>query len=468
MNGFSNTSGPLSVKDSAPLTVTGTLDASGQTLTLNDTGGGIDASGAVLKAATLTGSSAGVTNFSNAGNVIGALSGFTNTSGPLSVKDSAALTVTGTVDASGQTLTLNDTGGGIDASAGVIKAATLTGSSTGTADLSNAGNIIGTLNGFTNTSGPLSVRDSAPLTVAGTVDASDQTLTLNDTGGGIDASGGMVKAKVLTGSSQGDTNFSNAANAVETLGNFATGSGDFTLSNSRALDVDGLVVAGAPTQDGAASRNITLATTAGNLTITGADGSGGKLQGHDVSLAAAGGILIGSTGFVAEFQAEQDPVHADLLIDADPGAGSGNAFILSNSLAVNSPGAILQQNTGTTSDPDGIRIFHSGATPAISIEGQPLVVNLFGTLVMDGVSIASTAIATSTGVRLIPQIRNNHYRDNGCVIGQTGSCTIIQFNIGNIEPLKLTDLFSVRAGDEGNQNDPTITGAGNDELLGQP
>jgi len=324
------------------------------------------------------------------------------------------------------------------------------------------------LNGFTNTSGALTLKDSAPLTITGTVDATGQTLTLNDTGGGIAASGGAIKAATLTGSSQGAANFAGQGNAVETLGNFSTATGSFALKNSRALDVQGIITAGALAASGTGSGDIALSTTAGNLTITSADGSGAKLQGKDVSLAAGGNILIGSSEFVTQFQTEKDPRQADLKIDAMPGKNSANVFIIANSLTVNTSGAILQENTGLTSEPDGIRLFHFGQAPAILIEGRPLVVNLFGTLVADGVSIASTAIATSAGVKVSPPFRNNHYRDNGCVIGQTGFCTIIQFNIGNIEPLRITDPFTVRAADEGNQNDPTITGAGNDELWGLP
>ena len=292
LNGFSNSSGPLSVKDSAPLTVTGTVDASGQTLTLNDTGGGIDASGAVIKAATLTGSSAGVANFSNAGNVIGALNGFSNTSGPLSVKDSTALTVTGTVDASGQTLTLNDTGGGIDASGAVLKAATLTGSSAGAADLSNAGNVIGALNGFTNTSGPLTVKDSTALTVTGTVDASGQTLTLNDTGGGIDASGAVLKAATLTGSSAGAADLSNAGNVIATLNGFTNTSGALSVRDSTALTVTGTI--------DASGQTLTLNDTGGGIDASGAVIKAAALTGSSAGaadLSNAGNVIATLNGF---------------------------------------------------------------------------------------------------------------------------------------------------------------------------
>ncbi|HEY4263758.1 MAG TPA: hypothetical protein VGM72_00445, partial [Micropepsaceae bacterium] len=474
---FTNTAGPTAITDTLPLSVTGTLNATGQTLTLVDTGGGIDASGAIIKTAKLTGASAGFADFSNAANSFAVLGDFTNISGPLSIRDTVPLTVSGTVNAASQVLTLNDPAGAIDASGGIVKAGTLTGASAGQADFSNPANAIGTLSNFNNGSGPLSVVDSVPLTITGTVNAAGQTLTFTDTGGGIEAAGGAIKAKLLTGSTKGTADFANAGNAVDTLGDFALTTGDFTLNNSQALDVQGFVRTGTLDSSGGpalGSGNITLKTTSGSLTVTGADNSGGKLQANDVSLTAAGNILMGSgdngdgQGFIPLFRNLEDPAAIDLLIDTLEPAKTANVFILANSVKVESPGTILQQNTGTKTIPDGVRIFHFGASTAISISGRPLVVNMFGTLVIDGVPLAASAIASAASVRLFPPIFNNHYRVDNCIIGQGGSCTNIQFNISAIQPVGLAGLLTVRGVDDDNQNDPTITGAGNDELDDQP
>jgi fibronectin-binding autotransporter adhesin len=477
LGNFTNTAGPLSITDAAPLSISGSVDATSQTLTLTDTGGGIAAAGAIIKTAKLTGTSAGSADFSNAANSIAVLGDFTNIFGPLSVRDAIPLTVSGTVSTPGQVLTLNDPSGAITASGGIIKAGTLAGASGGEADFTNPANAIGTLSNFSNSSGPLNVTDSVPLTITGTVNVGGQTLTLNDTGGGIEAAGGVIKAKLLTGSTKGATDFANAGNAVDTLGDFALTTGNFTLNNSQTLDVQGYVRTGALDKTGgpaAGSGNITLKTTSGNLTVTGADNSGGKLQANDVSLTAAGNILMGSgdngdgQGFIPLFRNLQDPAAVDLLIDSLEPARTANVFILANSVKVESPGTILQQNTGTRTVPDGIRIFHFGSSTAISITGRPLVVNMFGTLVIDGVPLAASAIASAASVRLFPPILNNHYRVDNCIIGQAGSCTNIQFNISAIQPVGLAGLLTVRGADNNNQNDPTITGAGNDELEGQP
>ena len=133
----------------------------------------------IIKADTLTGSSTGDATFTGS-NVIGTLAGFTNTSGDFALNDTTPLTITGTLDATGHTATLTDTGGGIDASAGVILANELTGSTTGDALFTDASNQINTLGAFTNNSGPFTLTDSVPLTVTGQLNATGQTVTLTD------------------------------------------------------------------------------------------------------------------------------------------------------------------------------------------------------------------------------------------------------------------------------------------------
>ena len=93
--------------------------------------------------------------------------GTLNASGDITLRAQSDVTLNGDTSANG-TLTLVSDGGAIAASGGAITAATLTGSSGGAADLSNSGNVITTLNDFTNTSGPLTLKDSAPLTITGT------------------------------------------------------------------------------------------------------------------------------------------------------------------------------------------------------------------------------------------------------------------------------------------------------------
>ena len=265
LNGFTNTSGNFSLNDTTALTITGTLDATGHTVTLTDTAAGIDASSGEIKAGTLTGSSKGDALFTDASNAIGTLNGFETNGHNFSLKDSAALTITGTLDAAGKTVTLNDTGGGIDASAGAINAATLTGSTTGSALFTDASNTIGTLQTFGSTAGAFSLTDSIPLTIAGTLNATGQTATLVDTGGGIEESFGTINAAALTGSTTGVADFTGPNNAIYTLGNFTNTSGAFSLNDNlpfQFVGQPGLTIDG---RLNAAGQTVSLYTQTGGI-----------------------------------------------------------------------------------------------------------------------------------------------------------------------------------------------------------
>ncbi|MDE2473565.1 MAG: hypothetical protein KGO48_00790, partial [Alphaproteobacteria bacterium] len=217
-----------------------------------------------VKAATLTGATAGAGNFSNASNLIGTLGSFSNTGGTLTLSDNApSLTVAGTIDASGQTLSLNETAGGVDASGGAIKAGTLTGSSAGTASFTNANNAIATFGAFSNPSGPLSVTDGTSLTLAGTIDASGQTLTLNDTGGSIAANAAIIKATTINASVTGALDFSNANNQIGALGNISA-TGPVSISDDPGLAIVGTL--NVPGQAITLNVDGTISQTSGTIT----------------------------------------------------------------------------------------------------------------------------------------------------------------------------------------------------------
>ena len=287
--GFTNTGGAFSLTDSVPLTITGTLNATGQTVTLIDSTGGIDASAGIIEAATLTGSAGGDALFTDASNAIGTLAGFTDPTAAFSLTDSVALTITGTLDPT--TVTLVDTGGGIDASGGAIIADTLTGSTAGDAIITNAGNAIGTLADFTNTSGDFSLADSTALTITGTLNATGHTVTLNNTGGGIDASAGVIEANELTGSSAGQALFTDASNAVNTLGSFSNTSGQFSLTDTAALTVTGTL--------DATGQALTFTDTGGGVDASAATVNAAVLQGSTDGAATFTGAAnqIGAVGF---------------------------------------------------------------------------------------------------------------------------------------------------------------------------
>ncbi|HEY0302766.1 MAG TPA: hypothetical protein VGC36_15575, partial [Rhizomicrobium sp.] len=404
-----------------------------------------DASGAVVKAATLTGSSTGTAAFTNAGNVIATLAGFSNTGGAFSLTDTTGLTVTGTLDATGQTLTLN-AGGGIDASGAVVKAATLTGSSTGTAAFTNAGNVIATLGSFSNTGGAFSLTDTTGLIVTGTLDVTGQTLTLN-AGGGIDASGAVVKAATLTGSSAGTAAFTNAGNVIGTLGSFANTGGAFSLKNTTGLSLAGALNAAGQTvtlsafsitQSSGAITAVTLDTTStgGGTALTGANhvanatfSSAGTYNLKDLDAVTVGGtttaggdvivdppsITVGTINAAGSVTLTSDTfinggaITAGGTIDLQAGTTIAFTGILTAPILTGSAGGATTLNAANQITTLGAFTGTGGAfsltnatgltlAGVLNAAGQTVTLNVTGSITQTGGSIAAaTLTGSSTG-----------------------------------------------------------------------
>ncbi|HEY0198066.1 MAG TPA: filamentous hemagglutinin N-terminal domain-containing protein [Rhodanobacter sp.] len=280
-------------------------------------GGAIDQTAGVITAGTLTGHSAGDTTLIGA-NQVGTLGAFT-TGGDFSFNDARTLTVdeapsvhggAGNItlttsgsssdlilasDLTGATVTLG-AGRNINQTAGRIKAAMLTGQSTGSTALTGA-NVIGMLGGFT--SAGFNLTDTQALTVSGPVDGGNSTtltttngdLTINGavkgatttltSAGAINEGGsGTITASTLTGSAAGSATLT-GANAIGTLGRFTAAS--FNLTDTQALTVSGPVDGGSST---------VLTTTNGDLTINGA------VNGATTTLTSAGAINEGGSGAI--------------------------------------------------------------------------------------------------------------------------------------------------------------------------
>jgi filamentous hemagglutinin family protein len=285
--------GAVSLNVAGSVTVSGT-NVINKALTVT-AGGSVTQTGGSLTTATLSGSSTGGATLAGPQNAIGTLAGFANAGGGgFSLTTSGALTVSGTVTAGTAGLALNTGGLGLDAnlsagglvtlastgaiaqSSGTITASTLAGASVGGATLSQTGNLIGTLDNFANVgSGGLSLADASALTLTGLINSGSGALKLLGVGTIIQTAG-SIKATSLTGLSAGGATLSQTGNAVGTLSGFAnTGSGGFTLADSRPLIVSGTVSAGT---DG-------LKLTTGALTLAANLSAGGL-----VSLASTGGI----------------------------------------------------------------------------------------------------------------------------------------------------------------------------------
>ena len=279
-------------------------DVTGRTVALNATGA-ITQTGGRISATTLTGQALSA-SLPSGNNVLGSLGAFTTQAGFQITTDNNGLVVTGPVT-SGASISLNpqgalqiqgdltapqitlstanffvngrltQTAGTITASgtlilnsqsdiaqtggrivAGVLIGATGTGSP---ASFTSATNAVGTLGGFTSTGGFTLVNGQA-LTQTGTLDASVGNVTLITAGdldlggiitaggnqtvrltaiGAVTQTGGSITGGTLTGSGN-SVALASPTNAIDNLDAFAS-AGNFTLADSRALNVTGAVSA---------------------------------------------------------------------------------------------------------------------------------------------------------------------------------------------------------------------------------
>jgi filamentous hemagglutinin family protein len=311
-----------------------------------------------ITAATFVGSSAGGTTLSKA-NVITDLGAFTNTgAGGFALEDASALTVNGAVNAGTGNLTLITTGTGnnialgkaltaggtVDlvstgsisqGTPGIITAATLTGSDTGTTTLKSA-NEISNLGAFTDTGGNIALTDDQNLTIAGLVKDGTHTVTLTDTGT-LDESSGAIDANALDGSSSGGATLGGANLVGDLYGFTNAGGGGLFLSDGEKLTVDNTVNAG--------TGNLTLTTGAGNLVISKAISAGGTVDlvsAASISQAPAGIItaetLTGSSGATTTLNS------ANLISNLGAFTNTAGNFGLTDAQTLTVTGTV---NTGT-------------------------------------------------------------------------------------------------------------------------
>jgi hypothetical protein len=131
-----------------------------------------------------------------------------------------------------------------------------------------------------------------------------------------------------------------------------------------------------------------------------------------------------------------------------------------------------QQNTGTLNAPDGIHLTPPSGSPAIVIQTTsdakkpPLIIDMFATVAPNGgPALTPTTVAGSGYVvsgKGLPG--SKFYRVDGCVIGG-GGCSIFPFTFLSVDPARLTQILIIRAPDQNDQNDPTLTARGNDETV---
>ncbi|HEX3654861.1 MAG TPA: hypothetical protein VHV55_03595, partial [Pirellulales bacterium] len=219
------------------------------------------------------------------------------------------------------------TGAGITQSAGTLYSGLGTITLDGTAA---AISLSGTLTS-TNGSNAVTIQDATTLQL-GTVNAGGGTVSLTTTGAITQV--GALDAHVLNGNSGGAVQLDNSNNQVTTLSNFERG-GDFTLDDTIALNVNGVLTQG----NTANNVSITVVgaglTLANSITISGSDANG-----NPTSISLSGNAITQSAGTIS--------------------AGTGTITLNGGTGAVNLSGTL--SSTNSTSGVDAITI--DGATIA--------------------------------------------------------------------------------------------------------
>jgi hypothetical protein len=287
-----------------------------------------------------------------------------------------------------------ESAGAISQTAGAITAATLAGSSVGSATFGQSGNNITALGAFSTSNGNFTLVDAqtSNLSIGGTLNAGTGSVSLTTTAAGItEATGGIVDPGSLAISSAGPVTMANA-NTVDTLAASITGAGNGLVFNNTAnpLTVGAVSgISGITTNNG----NVALTvTTSGGLTIVNAIGAGSGA----VTAASVGNLALSAT------------VSGGPIVLATNGNFTNTAG--ASALSPTGGNSWLVYSTNPASDNDGgltpafiqyAATYNIGAltgtTPAVS--GNGLLYSLAPTITVSSVTkVYDGTVALPTGV----------------------------------------------------------------------
>lgn len=301
------------------------LGASSVTGELNlDVAGAVTQSGAV-SAGSLVVSNNNSVNLGTQDNAIADLGSISISSNAFSLKNTVALTQSGTLTAG--TLSLTNTGGN--------------------STLNNASNSISAL---------------------GAVDVGDKTLTLTNTGGALTQSGAMTAGKLVLTNTGGSVTLNNAGNAISDLGTINVGgSNTFTLTNTVATTQSGALTANKLVLTNTTA-GTDLSNTSNSVTSLGAIDASGQSFSFANNKAItqtgemkAGTLNITNTGFNTTLDNSNNQIAVLGDIDA-----TGRTFTLTNTVATTQSGDLKAASlvlTNTVANTD----LSTGANEIVSL-----------------------------------------------------------------------------------------------------
>ncbi|MBV9734483.1 MAG: filamentous hemagglutinin N-terminal domain-containing protein [Acidisphaera sp.] len=417
------TSGDFALADGSGVAIAGSVSVgTGHTLTLADDAPSFGASGSLIApGGTVVLAPATVGDALSLGGGSGFGSGSRVTANTLQIGSTSTgpISITGALDLTGaNTLDLVSGAAIAETGAGAIAAPVLQAS--GSAASLNGANAIGTLQNVT-IAGNLALTDTAPLVVAGAVQAgtgstlaalgldvagnltvpgtlsSTGSMSLTASGGVISETGaGQVSAGTLAGSAAAAE--LGGANTIATLGSFAAGN-DLTLNDTAALTVAGPVSA----------TTVTLIDGPG-ITFTGnLAASTLRLSASNPVVQSAGtlavGTLTGSAGTLAQF---------------GPDAPGPAAY-------VGTLGAFSVTNVGTLALADAEPLVIAGPLSAANI-----AISAPGTVVLSGGSIATDGLPVPQQSAAQPTRPGSYI---AVLAGTGGTSQLLQTGTTTITPL---------------------------------
>jgi filamentous hemagglutinin family protein len=499
------TAASLTLSDSTPLIVAGTLSAPAIALTaasitipgvVTDGGSGatslIATTGSIgetgtLTVGTLSGSAATTATLTGV-NQVGTLANFTAAS--FTVSDTTPLAIAGTLSAPAIALTasslniggvVTDGGSGTTSliatagsigETGTLIAGTLSGSAATSAKL-NAVNQVGTLGNFTAAS--FALNDTTPLIVAGMLSAPSIALTASSIGisgtitdggtgstslvattGTIDTTGSLI-AGTLSGSSTGDASFTNVN--VGTIASFTAA--NLTVIDASALAVTGPVSAAivsftAPTISGTGviSTPLLNANATGTISLTGGNtiAALGSITATSFTLNDKSALTL--TGSIAV-------TTADLIVTGTIGeTGTLSATTLTGSATtsatltgVNQVGTLgnFTAASFTLSDTTPLTIAGTLSAPSLALSAPSINI---GGVVTDGGSGTTSLIATTGSIgetgTLTAGILSGSAATTASLIatnqvGTLANFTAASFTLSDATPLAIAGTLSAPA-----------------------
>ncbi len=399
--------GNFALTDGVTVTVAGAVSvASGGTLTLTDDSPSFGARGSL----SAPGGTVALREYTaGKGITVGGGGGLTGTPPvtaqtlQLGIPTGGPVTIAGAFNLSTVTvLDLESRGAIAETGAGAIRVATLTGNGA-SASLGGA-NQVGTLGGFTTTTG-FQLVDGQALTVAGPL-TDGQSVALTTTVGGltlagnvtapsvtlisaaaVNQTGGVVTATTLNGSSTGATALTAGGNAIGTLAGFSS-AGGFSLADGRALTVSGPV---------ADATSVALNVT-GGLTLNAA------VQTATATLTAAGALTEGANGQVVATTLTGSASSASLggtnHVGTLGGFSTTNGFALTNAQGLAVAGPVTDgQSVALTTTAGGLTLAGNVTAPSVTLTSAAAVNQTGGGVTattLNGSSAGATSL-TATG-----------------------------------------------------------------------